>query len=60
MLCVSGQKYAMLQLKVALCYIIKEFNLDPVDTPETLVLVPDIVLKTKDERIMVKFICRTC
>ncbi|XP_063909502.1 cytochrome P450 4c3-like [Zophobas morio] len=52
-----GQKFAMLELKAALCEILSKYVLEPVDTPDTITLVMDIVLRTKDE-IKVKFLPR--
>lgn len=52
-----GQKFAMLELKAAICAILANFVLEPVDTPETIVVVVDIVLRTKDG-IKIKFVPR--
>ncbi|KAH0807216.1 hypothetical protein GEV33_015575 [Tenebrio molitor] len=52
-----GQKFAMLELKAALCAVLGSFVLEPIDTPETVVVVVDIVLRTK-EGIKVKFVPR--
>ncbi|EFA10752.1 cytochrome P450 monooxigenase CYP4Q3 [Tribolium castaneum] len=43
-----GQKFAMLELKAAICGILANFILEPVDTPESIVLVVDLVLRTKN------------
>lgn len=53
-----GKKFAMLELKAALCGILANFVLEPIDIPATIVLVVDIVLRTK-EGIKVRFIPRT-
>nr|AAP94192.1 cytochrome P450 monooxygenase [Tribolium castaneum] len=52
-----GKKFAMLELKAAICGILANFTLEPIDIPETIVLVVDIVLRTK-EGIKVRFIPR--
>ncbi|KYB25210.1 Cytochrome P450 4c3-like Protein [Tribolium castaneum] len=52
-----GQRFAMLELKAVLCGILSNFTLQPVDTPESIVMVEDIVLRTK-ENIKVKFVPR--
>jgi cytochrome P450 family 4 len=53
-----GQRFAMLELKAAICGILANFILEPVDTQSTIVLVVDIVLRTK-KGIKVKFVPRT-
>ncbi|XP_044271793.1 cytochrome P450 4c3-like [Tribolium madens] len=52
-----GQRFAMLELKAAICAILAKFVLEPVDTPETIVLVVDIVLRTKED-IKIRFVPR--
>ncbi|KAJ3659329.1 hypothetical protein Zmor_011019 [Zophobas morio] len=52
-----GQKFAMLELKAALCGILSKYVLEPVDTPDTITLLVDIVIRTKD-KIKVKFVPR--
>ncbi|KAJ3659330.1 hypothetical protein Zmor_011020 [Zophobas morio] len=52
-----GQKFAILELKAALYGILSKYVLEPVDTPDTITLVMDVVLRTKDE-IKVKFVAR--
>ncbi|XP_063905560.1 cytochrome P450 4C1-like [Zophobas morio] len=52
-----GQKFAILEMKVVLCAILTKFILEPVDTPQSIVPVVDIILRTKDE-IKVKFVPR--
>ncbi|KAJ3659324.1 hypothetical protein Zmor_011018 [Zophobas morio] len=52
-----GQRFAMLELKAALCGILSKYVLEPVDTPDTITVVVDVVLRTKDE-IKVKFLPR--
>ncbi|XP_044260028.1 cytochrome P450 4C1-like isoform X1 [Tribolium madens] len=53
-----GQKFAMLELKTAICAILANFTLKPIDTPETIIMVVDIILRTK-EPIKVKFVQRS-
>lgn len=48
----------MLEIKATLCGILKNFVLEPVDTPDTIVLIPDIVLRPANEVIRVKFVKR--
>lgn len=52
-----GQKFAILEMKTVLSGIISEFILEPVDTPSTIELTVDVVLRTK-QSIRVKFIPR--
>jgi cytochrome P450 family 4 len=47
----------MLEMKAILCGILGNFVLEAVDTPESIVLIVDIILRTKDN-IKVKFIPR--
>ncbi|XP_018562121.1 cytochrome P450 4C1 [Anoplophora glabripennis] len=54
-----GQKFAILELKVALCGILRNFELQPVDTPDSIVLVPDMVLRAQNDTIRIKFVPRT-
>ena len=53
-----GQKFAILELKAAVCAILANFVLEPVDTPETITLIADIILRTK-EPIKIKLIPRS-
>jgi cytochrome P450 family 4 len=53
-----GQRFAMLELKAALCAILGNFILEPIDTPETIVVIVDIILRTK-EGLKIKFVPRT-
>ncbi|CAH1115586.1 unnamed protein product [Psylliodes chrysocephalus] len=53
-----GQRFAILELKAVLCGILRNFILEPVDRPETLQLVPDIVLRTANQTVNVKFTLR--
>lgn len=55
----SGQKFAMLEMKVALTGIIRNFTLEPIDTLESIVLVPDLVLRPANKSIRVKFVKRS-
>ncbi|RZC34622.1 p450 domain containing protein, partial [Asbolus verrucosus] len=52
-----GQRFAMLELKAAICGILANFVLEPVDTPDSIVLIPDLVLRTKDG-IKIRFLPR--
>ncbi|XP_063919121.1 cytochrome P450 4C1-like [Zophobas morio] len=52
-----GKKFAMLELKTAICGILANFVLEPIDSASTIVLVADIVLRTK-EGIKVRFVPR--
>ncbi|KAJ8915093.1 hypothetical protein NQ315_014348 [Exocentrus adspersus] len=53
-----GQKYGFLEVKAALCSILRKFRLEPVDTPESVKYKSDIVLRPLGE-IRVKFVPRT-
>lgn len=53
-----GQRFAMLEIKAVLSGILQNFILEPVDTPETIVLVPDIVLRPENSILHVKFLER--
>ncbi|KAJ8922577.1 hypothetical protein NQ315_007607 [Exocentrus adspersus] len=53
-----GQKYALLQMKSLLCGIVRNFVLEPVDSPETITMVMHIVLSTKDKAVRMKFVPR--
>lgn len=52
-----GQKFAMLEVKAVLCGILSNFVVEPVDTPESVEFIIDIVLRTKDS-IRLKFLPR--
>ncbi|RZB40510.1 p450 domain containing protein, partial [Asbolus verrucosus] len=52
-----GQRFAILELKTVISGILANFVLEPVDTPETIVLIVDLVLRTKDG-IRIKFLPR--
>ncbi|XP_050502063.1 cytochrome P450 4C1-like isoform X2 [Diabrotica virgifera virgifera] len=54
-----GQKYAILELKVVLCGIIRHFILKSEKRPDEIELSADIFLKVKDRTLNVKFIPRT-
>lgn len=44
---ILGQKFALLELKAAVSAVIKKFVLEPVDTPETIKVGQEIVLRPK-------------
>ncbi|CAG9825078.1 unnamed protein product [Phaedon cochleariae] len=50
-----GQKFAILEMKAVLCGILRNFELDPIDTPDSVVLVPSIILRTHDQSLKLKF-----
>lgn len=52
-----GQKFAMLELKALLCGILSNFVLEPVDKPENVEMITDLVLRSKGS-IRVKFVPR--
>ncbi|CAG9769847.1 unnamed protein product [Ceutorhynchus assimilis] len=52
-----GQRFAMLEMKAFFCGVLRKFKLEPVDTPETIVLIQHIILKAKDG-VKVKFVLR--
>ncbi|KAJ8915089.1 hypothetical protein NQ315_014344 [Exocentrus adspersus] len=49
-----GQKFAMLEIKAALCGILRKFKLKPIDTPDTIRFRSDMTLRS-DGEIRVKF-----
>ncbi|KAJ8975280.1 hypothetical protein NQ317_013680 [Molorchus minor] len=53
----TGQRYALLEIKTALCGILSKFKLEPVDTPQTCRHKTDLVLRPNGE-IKVRFIPR--
>lgn len=54
---VVGQKYAMLELKTVLIYVISNFFLEPVTRIEDMVFVSDLILHT-NHPVKMKFIPR--
>jgi cytochrome P450 family 4 len=52
-----GQKFAMLEIKAVLCGVLAEFVLEPVDTPESLELKTELVLRSGGG-VRVKFVPR--
>jgi cytochrome P450 family 4 len=52
-----GQKFAMLEIKAVLCGVLAEFVLEPVDTPESLELKTELVLRSSGG-VRVKFVPR--
>jgi cytochrome P450 family 4 len=53
-----GQKFAMLELKAVLCGVLAEFVLEPVDTPSTIIVKSELVLRNV-QGIKIKFVPRT-
>jgi cytochrome P450 family 4 len=53
-----GQKFAMLELKAVLCGVLAEFVLEPVDTPSTIIVKTEMVLRNV-QGIKIKFVPRT-
>ncbi|KAL3278889.1 hypothetical protein HHI36_016409 [Cryptolaemus montrouzieri] len=43
-----GQKFAMMEMKCFLIEIMRNYILEPIDTPETILCIFDIVLRTKN------------
>jgi len=52
-----GQRFAILEIKAVLLSILKNFILEPVDTPKTVKLVPDLILRTSGG-VKVRFVPR--
>ncbi|XP_060525303.1 cytochrome P450 4C1-like [Cylas formicarius] len=52
-----GQRFAILEIKSALCALLKKFKLEPVDRPEDIVYIQDLVLRPKNG-VRMKFIRR--
>ncbi|KAJ8915090.1 hypothetical protein NQ315_014345 [Exocentrus adspersus] len=44
-----GQKFAMLEIKAALCGILRKFKLKPIDTPDTIRFRSDMTLRSDGE-----------
>jgi len=53
-----GQRFAMLELKIMLAKVIRNFKILPVTKIEDLVFIADIVLRARDP-IKMKFVSRT-
>lgn len=49
-----GQKFAMLEMQTIISGILKEYELYPVDTPSSITLIQDVVLRSKNG-IKIKF-----
>ncbi|XP_057666258.1 cytochrome P450 4C1-like isoform X2 [Diorhabda carinulata] len=49
-----GQRFAMLEIKAVLCGILRNFILEPIDTPETIRMVTDLVLRPENNNIKIK------
>lgn len=45
---ILGQKFAMLEMKTVISGILRKYILEPVDTPNTITLVQDFMLRSKD------------
>ncbi|KAJ8940827.1 hypothetical protein NQ318_003075 [Aromia moschata] len=54
-----GQRFAVLEIKAVLCGILRNFILEPVDTPENITLVIGIILRSEKGYIRVKFTPRS-
>nr|UUB32718.1 cytochrome P450 CYP4EX1 [Dendroctonus valens] len=52
-----GQKYAMLEIKSFFCGVLRKFRLEPVDTPDTLVMTQDLMLRSQNG-VKVNFVSR--
>ncbi|XP_019772616.2 cytochrome P450 4c3 isoform X1 [Dendroctonus ponderosae] len=52
-----GQKYAMLEIKAFFCGVLRKFRLEPVDTPDTLVMTQDVMLRSQNG-VKVNFVLR--
>lgn len=52
-----GQKFALIEIKTVITGILRNFVLEPVDTPDTITLITDLVIRSKDG-IRIKFIKR--
>lgn len=50
-----GQKFAMLELKATLAYLLHNFILEPVDYLKDVLFVPDVILQT-ESRLRTKFV----
>ena len=53
----SGQKFALLELKVVISGILRKFRLEPVTKPSDLEFMTDMVLRTENP-VYVKFCLR--
>ncbi|XP_023309982.1 uncharacterized protein LOC108904025 [Anoplophora glabripennis] len=54
-----GQRYAILEIKAALCGILRKFKLIPVDTPQQIKYKIDLILRPTGQ-VRVKFMPRKC
>lgn len=52
-----GQKFAMMELRTAIGEIIKNFELKPITKTQDIVMISDLILRTRDP-IRVKFVQR--
>lgn len=55
---ILGQKFGLLQMKSVLCGILRNFILQPIDTPDEIVFTPHVIIKTRNDIIRVKFVSR--
>lgn len=52
---ISGQKFAMLEMKILISSMLRRFRLEAVTKPADLKFKTDILLRTVNESILVKF-----
>ena len=54
---ITGQKFALLELKVLVAQILYNFNLEPIDLAQEIVVIQDLVIRPMQE-VRVKFVTR--
>lgn len=54
----AGQRFAFMELKSLISSVLRKFVLHPIDTPKSITLMPDLVLRSK-RGIRIKFEPRT-
>ena len=54
-----GQKFAMMEVKVVVATLLRNFNIESIDTEDELKIRPAVVLQPSDEGIRVKLTSRT-
>lgn len=54
---IIGQKFAMLELKIAISEILMNFRLKPITAIEDVIIKTDIVLRTEDP-VRIRFLSR--